>query len=243
MDGARFSNALVSLGCTPAEMTWKAGVDALSFGATKNGAMMLEAVIFFDRALSEDFAHRRMRSAQLLSKGRYLGAQMNAYLDNDLWLNNARHANEIAAYLAAELDKTGKVQLPLPTQANEVFPIMPRALHDHLQAAGAVFYEWPGEGPGTEQLTDGNMFVRFVCSYMTTKEQCDALVSEVNRWNGAGLKAVYGGRAAGASACGSITRKASTGMATPATTPINIHTRTGMAMPASTSIAWMRRGC
>jgi threonine aldolase len=125
-----------------------------------------------------------MRSAQLLSKGRYLGAQMNAYLDNDLWLANARHANEIAAYLAAELEKTGKVRLPLPTQANEVFPIMPRSLHDHLQAAGAVFHEWPGEGPGTEDLTDGNMFVRFVCSYMTTKEQCDALVSEVIKWNG-----------------------------------------------------------
>ncbi len=185
MDGARFTNALVSLGCSPAEMTWKAGVDALSFGATKNGAMMLEAVVFFDRALSEDFIHRRMRSAQLLSKGRYLGAQMNAYLDNDLWLKNARHANDIAAYLAAELEKTGKVRLPLPTQANEVFPVMPRGLYEHLQAAGAVFYEWPGEGPGTEDLIEGNMFVRFVCSYMTTKDQCDALVAEVNKWNGA----------------------------------------------------------
>jgi threonine aldolase len=184
MDGARFTNALVSLGCTPAEMTWKAGVDALSFGATKNGAMMLEAVIFFDRSLSEDFIHRRMRSAQLLSKGRYLGAQMNAYLDNDLWLNNASHANEIAAYLASELKKTGKVRLPLPVQANEVFPIMPRGLYEHLQAAGAVFYEWPGEGPGTEELIEGNMFVRFVCSYMTTKDQCDALVAEVKKWDG-----------------------------------------------------------
>lgn len=185
MDGARFTNALVSLGCSPAEMTWKAGVDALSFGATKNGAMMLEAVVFFDRALSEDFIHRRMRSAQLLSKGRYLGAQMNAYLENDLWLKNARHANAIAAYLAVELEKTGKVRLPLPTQANEVFPIMPSGLYEHLQAAGAVFYEWPGEGPGTEELIEGNLFVRFVCSYMTTKDQCDALVAEVNKWNGA----------------------------------------------------------
>ena len=185
MDGARFSNALVSLGCSPAEMTWKAGVDALSFGATKNGAMMLEAVIFFDRTLSEDFVHRRMRAAQLLSKGRYLGAQMNAYLQDDLWLNNARQANDIAAYLAGELDKTGKLRLPLPVQANEVFPIMPRALHDHLQAAGAVFHEWPGVGPGTEDVPDGDIFVRFVCSYMTTKDQCDALVAEVNKWNGA----------------------------------------------------------
>ena len=185
MDGARFSNALVSLGCTPAEMTWKAGVDALSFGCTKNGAMMLEAVIFFDRTLSEDFVHRRMRSAQLLSKGRYLGAQMNAYLQDDLWLKNARHANGIAAYLAGELQKTGKVRLPLPVQANEVFPIMARGLHDHLAAAGVVFHEWPGAGPGTEQVGEDEMFVRFVCSYMTTKHQCDALVAEVSRWNGA----------------------------------------------------------
>lgn len=185
MDGARFCNALVSLGCTPAEMTWKAGVDALSFGCTKNGGMMLEAVVFFDRSLAADFSHRRMRAAQLLSKGRFLGAQMNAYLDNDLWLKNARQANEVAAYLADGLKKTGKLRLPLPTQANEVFPIMPRALHDHLQAAGAVFYEWPGAGPGVDDIGEDEMFVRFVCSFLTSRADCDGLVSEVKKWNGA----------------------------------------------------------
>ena len=184
MDGARFTNALLSLGCTPAEMSWKAGVDALSFGATKNGAMMLEAVIFFDRTLAVDFSYRRMRAAQLLSKGRYLGAQMNAYLENDLWLSNARHANEIAAYLTDQFASTRKVRLPLPTQANEVFPIMKRGLHDHLQAAGAVFHEWPGSGPGTDEIADDEVFVRFVCSYLTTKASCDALISEVMKWNG-----------------------------------------------------------
>ena len=185
MDGARFSNALVSLGCTPAEMTWKAGVDALSFGCTKNGGMMLEAVVFFDRTLAADFSHRRMRAAQLLSKGRFLGAQMNAYLQDDLWLKNARHANDIAAYLADGLKKTGKLRLPLPTEANEVFAIMPRALHDHLQPNGAVFYEWPGEGPGVDEAVPDEMFVRFVCSFLTTREDCDALIGEVNKWNGA----------------------------------------------------------
>ncbi len=183
MDGARFTNALVSLGCTPAEMTWKAGVDALSFGATKNGAMMLEAVIFFDRSLAQDFQYRRMRAAQLLSKGRYLGAQMNAYLDNDLWLNNARHANETASYLTQALRNTGKLRLPLPTDANEVFAIMTCALHDHLQASGAVFHEWPGAGPGTDEIGQNEKFVRFVCSYLTSRQQCDALVSEVEKWN------------------------------------------------------------
>ena len=102
MDGARFANAVAGLGCTPAELTWKSGVDVMSFGATKNGAMMLEAVVFFDLALAEDFAYRRMRAGQLLSKSRYLGAQMLAYLDGGLWLENARRANALAQKLAFE---------------------------------------------------------------------------------------------------------------------------------------------
>lgn len=186
MDGARFANALVSLDCTPAEMTWKSGVDALSFGCTKNGAMMVEAVIFFDQALAADFSYRRMRAGQLLSKGRYLGAQMNAYLENDLWLDNARHANAMASYLSAALEATGKMRIPLPTQANEVFPIMPRTLFEVLLSKGVVSYQWPGQGPGNDAAGEGEMFVRFVCSFMTSKTDCDALVREVEAWNGAG---------------------------------------------------------
>jgi threonine aldolase len=185
MDGARFANALVSLGCSPAEMTWKAGVDALSFGCTKNGAMMLEAVVFFDSALAADFSYRRMRAAQLLSKGRFLGAQMNAYLDNDLWLDNARHANGMAAYLRGVLEATGKMRIPLPVQANEVFPIMPKSLFDLLLSKGVVTYQWPGAGPGNDVVADGEIFARFVCSFMTSKADCDAVVSEVETWNGA----------------------------------------------------------
>lgn len=185
MDGARFANALVSLDCTPAEMTWKSGVDALSFGCTKNGAMMVDVVIFFDKTLAEDFSHRRMRAAQLLSKGRYLGAQVNAYLENDLWLENARHANAMAGYLGAALEATGKMRTPLPVQANEVFPIMPTPLFEVLLSKGVVGYQWPGQGSGIDTAGEGEMFVRFVCSFMTGKSDCDALVKEVETWNGA----------------------------------------------------------
>jgi threonine aldolase len=152
MDGARFANALVSLGTTPAELTWKAGVDAMSFGATKNGAMALEAVIFFDAGLAADFAYRRMRAGQLLSKGRYLAAQMLAYLDGDLWLDNARHANAMAQRLAKGLAASHNVRLPLPIQANEVFAIIGHDLHACLTETGVVYHQWPGDGPGTDRV-------------------------------------------------------------------------------------------
>jgi threonine aldolase len=175
MDGARFANALVSLAATPAELTWKAGVDAMSFGATKNGAMALEAVIFFDSELAEDFTYRRMRAGQLLSKGRFLGAQMLAYLDGDLWLDNARYANAMAQRLAKGLAGAAKVRLPLPTQANEVFAIIPQTLHGELAAAGVVYHQWPGEGPGTDRVGPGEILVRFVTSYLTHPDDVDRL--------------------------------------------------------------------
>ena len=94
-----------SLGCAPADVTWKAGVDVMSFGATKNGAMLLEAVVFFDLALAEDFAYRRMRAGQLVSKGRYLGAQMVAYLKDGLWLDNARARQPAGAKTCGGLEQ------------------------------------------------------------------------------------------------------------------------------------------
>lgn len=175
MDGARFANALVSLGTTPAELTWKAGVDAMSFGATKNGAMALEAVIFFDEGLAEDFTYRRMRAGQLLSKGRYLAAQMLAYLDGDLWLDNARHANAMAQRLAKGVATSAPVRLPLPTQANEVFAIIGQDLHARLTDTGVVYHQWPGDGPGTDRVGPGEVLVRFVTSYATAPEDVDRL--------------------------------------------------------------------
>jgi threonine aldolase len=171
MDGARFTNALVSLGCTPAEMTWKAGVDVLSFGGTKNGAMILEAVVFFDTTLAEDFLYRRKRIGQLLSKGRYLSAQALAYLKDGLWLENAKRANQLATYLAEGLQKSNVVRLSNPVQANEVFSIMPRQLFDSLTAAGAHFYEWPVDG-----LADDEVHTRCVLSWATPKEDVDAFL-------------------------------------------------------------------
>lgn len=176
MDGARFANALVRLGCTPAELTWKAGVDVLSFGATKNGALGVEAVVFFDDALTTDFLYRRKRAGQLVSKSRYLGAQMLAYLHDELWLENARHANSMADRLAAGLRVLSGVHLPLPVEANEVFAVMPRTLHEALLASGARFSAWPGEGPGLGTVAANEVFVRLLTSFRTTPQDVDGLL-------------------------------------------------------------------
>lgn len=180
MDGARFANALAGLSVTPAELTWASGVDVMSFGATKNGAMMLEAVIFFDLSLAEDFAYRRMRGGQLLSKSRYLGAQMLAYLDGGLWLDNARRANALAQKLGDGLRRIAAVRIPNPVQANEVFAVMPRTLYDRLQAAGATFYDWMpdslGDGIGPDEV-----FTRFVLSFATPEEDVDAFLTLIAR--------------------------------------------------------------
>jgi threonine aldolase len=168
LDGARFANALVSLKCSPAEMTWKAGIDVLSFGGTKNGAMMLEAVVFFDKALANDFLHRRKRGAQHLSKGRYLSAQMLAYLKDDLWLDNAKAANARAAMLAKTIGQLPGIRISQSVDANEVFAFMPRALHEALEREGAHFYEWPASG-----TAEGETHVRFVLSFATPEEDID----------------------------------------------------------------------
>ena len=177
MDGARFANALVSLECTPAEMTWKAGVDVLSFGGTKNGAMILEAVVFFDLKLADDFLYRRKRAGQLLSKSRYLSAQMLAYLDGDLWLENASRANGLAQNLAERLRQSNHLQITQPVDGNEIFAVLPRKLGEALLAKGAKFNEGPIDG-----LEDDKMHVRFVLSWATPESDVDqflALVREL----------------------------------------------------------------
>jgi len=144
MDGARFANALVSLGCSPAAMTWQAGVDILSFGATKNGALAAEAVVFFKPELVRDFEFRRKRGGHLFSKMRFLSVQLQAYLENDLWRHNAQHANRLAKRLAAGLKEIPGVVLAYPVQANELFVHLPAPIHDQLKAAGFIFYPWSG---------------------------------------------------------------------------------------------------
>ena len=165
MDGARFANALAHLGCSPAELTWRAGVDVLSFGATKNGALAAEAVVFFNPALAAGFERRRKRAGQLWSKMRFLSAQMTAYLQDDLWLRNARHANAMAGMLADGLAEMPGARLMQAVQANELFVALPEPAIEALQAEGAVFYRWidvPGEAMPV---------IRLVTSFRTGVEE------------------------------------------------------------------------
>ena len=144
MDGARFANALVHLDVSPADMTWRAGVDVLSFGATKNGALGAEAIVFFDPARARELPFRRKRAGHLFSKMRFLSAQLDAYVTDDLWLKNARHANAAAASLAEGLVSLPGVRLRHPVEANELFVELPEAVITGLFAAGAQFYRWQG---------------------------------------------------------------------------------------------------
>src|SRR6202043_3035490 len=135
MDGARLTNALVRLGVTPAEATWKAGIDVLSFGATKGGAMAAEAIVFFDPTRAIAMAERRKRGGHLLSKHRFVAAQFDAFLANDYCLTLARHANEMADRLAAALTDIG-VPTVWPVEANLVFVLLPKSLDKRLRDAG-----------------------------------------------------------------------------------------------------------
>ena len=148
MDGARFANALSFVGCSPAELTWKAGIDVLSLGATKNGAMGAEVVVFFDPAPAKEFEYRRKRGGHLLSKMRLLSSQLDAYFSDSLWLDNARHANQMARRLVAGLTPLPGTSLLYPVDANEIFVVLPVRIHDALQAAGAQYHPWPSDRPG-----------------------------------------------------------------------------------------------
>lgn len=181
MDGARFANAVARLDCTPAELTWKAGVEVLSFGATKNGTLGVEAVVFFARDLARDFVYLRKRAGQLVSKSRYLAAQMLAYLDGDRWRENARHANAMADRLADGLRTLPAVRLPLPIEANAVFAIVPAALHEHFQRQGGRYLVWPGAGPGTDAAGAGELFIRLMTSFRTTAADVDGFVQSAGR--------------------------------------------------------------
>jgi threonine aldolase len=178
MDGARFANALVALGCAPAEMTWKAGVDLLSFGATKNGCFAAEAIVVFDPDLAETLHYRRKRSGHLLSKGRLLAAQFEGYFQGDHWLQNARHANAMAKRLATGLTALPGLRLGWPCEANEVFAILPRALDTALRNAGAVYHPWSTRSlPKSMSLGADEVLVRLVTSFATTEADVDRLLA------------------------------------------------------------------
>ena len=172
MDGARFTNAIVARNASPAEMTWRAGVDALSFGGTKNGLMGVEGVIFFDPKHAWEFELRRKRGAHLFSKHRYLSAQMLAYLTDDLWLDLARRANGNFARLKAGLETIPDVQLRGNPDGNMTFFDMPRALHKRAEAAGAVYYWDDVEGP-MDQMIMG----RLVCDWSIKHDMIDQFIA------------------------------------------------------------------
>lgn len=142
MDGARFANAVASLGCSAADLSWRAGVDVLCFGGTKNGAMAAEAVVFFDPAHADGFDYRRKQSGHVFSKQRYLAAQMLALATDGLWLDLAARANALAARLAEGVQAAGG-NLLVPVQSNAVFAALPAGAHERARAAGAVYHLWP----------------------------------------------------------------------------------------------------
>ena len=164
MDGARFANALVTLGCSPADVTCKAGVDILSFGATKNGAMSVEAVVFFDTEKAREFEFRRKRAAHLFSKSRYLSAQLDRYVEDDLWLSMAAHANDMARRLSDGLSKIKEASPLYPVEANILFSRLSLSAISTLEEAGFLFYVM---GPRQEGK------VRLVTSWNTTADEVD----------------------------------------------------------------------
>ncbi|AWI81417.1 threonine aldolase [Parazoarcus communis] len=168
MDGARFANAVASLGVSPADVTWRAGVDVLCFGGTKMGLPMGEAVVFFDRRLSEDFAWRCKQAGQLASKMRFLAAPWLGILEDDVWLKHARHANAMAQRLAAGLATIPEAELLFPVEANGVFVHLPPRVIDGLRARGLRFYTFIGAGGA-----------RFMCGWDTLAESVDALLEDI----------------------------------------------------------------
>ena len=168
MDGARFANAVASLGCHPADVTWRAGVDVLCFGGTKNGLPIGEAVVFFDRSLSEDFAYRVKQAGQLASKMRFISAPWVGLLENDVWLRNAGHANAMAQRLHDALRDVVGVQVLHPPQANAVFAVLPAAAIERLYGQGWRFYQFIAGGG-----------CRLMCAWDTTPEAVDEFAADV----------------------------------------------------------------
>ena len=168
MDGARFANAVAHLGCSPADITWRAGVDVLCFGGTKNGLPIGEAVVFFDRKLSEDFAWRVKQAGQLASKMRFISAPWVGLLEDDVWLKNARHANAMAQRLYRGLLQMPAVQPTHAPQANGVFAQVPEAAVQAMHAKGWKFYQFIAGGG-----------CRFMCAWDTTEASVDAFLADM----------------------------------------------------------------
>lgn len=172
MDGARFGNAVTALDVSPAEITWKAGIDILSFGGTKNGCMAAEAIVVFEPGKFANLPALRQRAGHTASKARFIAAQFEGYFENGGWLQTARYANAMAARLAAGLAE--RARLGWQSQANEVFAVLPKTTIAKVRAAGATLYEWPADG-----LADDEEMVRLVASFATTAEDVERFLALV----------------------------------------------------------------
>lgn len=174
MDGARFANAVAALGITPAEASWKAGVDVMSFGGTKNGCWCAEAVVFFDREMAADFAYNHKRAGQLFSKSRFVSAQFDAYLADGLWLELASHANAMADDLRAGIAAASNARSAWKTDANEVFAVLKRSAAERARTEGALFYDW--HVGGDIHVADDEILVRLVASWSTDPQEVESFV-------------------------------------------------------------------
>lgn len=168
MDGARFANAVASLDVAPAELTWKAGIDVLSFGGSKNGLAFGEAIVFFNTELAREFEYRRKQAGQLASKMRFLAAPWVGVLERSVWLQHAAHANEMAAYLEESLRPISGLKFLFPRQANAVFVEIPTATIEGMWQKGWMFYNFIGKGG-----------CRLMCAWDTTKDDIDDFVSDL----------------------------------------------------------------
>ncbi|KAA0972525.1 low specificity L-threonine aldolase [Aureimonas fodinaquatilis] len=173
MDGARFANALVATGLTPAQMTWQAGVDVMSFGGTKNGCWCAEAVVFFNPEQARQFPYIRKRSAQLFSKSRFIAAQFLAYFQNNLWLELAAHSNAMATLLRQAINSSPTSRLAWDGTTNEAFVIVPNAAAERLQAAGSMFYDWPVPDPADFIIQPDERLLRLVTSWSTSQQEIE----------------------------------------------------------------------
>lgn len=176
MDGARYANAVASLGVGAADLSAKLGIDVLTLGGTKNGCMLAEAILFFDETYRDELTHRQKRAGQSMSKARFLSAQWTAYFRDDRWLSIARHANEMASRLSKGLATVKECRIVHPTEINEVFVTIPDSLAEQLRQAGAMFYDWnQPDDPYDRTLR------RLVTSFSTTPAQVEAFLETLQK--------------------------------------------------------------
>ncbi|MGR8931659.1 MAG: threonine aldolase family protein [Gammaproteobacteria bacterium] len=176
MDGARFANAVAALKLSPAELSWKLGIDILSFGATKNGCWCAEALVYMNPDMAKDLPFIRKRAAHLFSKTRFVACQFDAYLSDNLWLKLAGHANAMGQRLQCGIMNSKRARLAWQAEANEIFCIMPKQLAEQVRQNGAVFYDWNPPHSKQELIGENEILARLVTSFATEEQHVDRFI-------------------------------------------------------------------